>query len=195
MASKILRSLLNPVDRGARRLATVRGATQPAVLRPMASEIQNHSLEPRSLEVAVRHIHEDGLVVIEDVVPSEHLDLLNERMVQDARTLQARGKDGPFNYNEKNIQQDAPPVAQYFSPSVFISTSSQTRCVKVGTLMLPIRSDRDAGNNRCARSSSEVDILLCQLRDACPPWCKRPKATRSLRRRLYASQPPICPRG
>ncbi|KAM0326315.1 hypothetical protein ACHAQA_006915 [Verticillium albo-atrum] len=40
-------------------------------------------------------------------------------MVDDARVLQARGEDGPFNYNQGNLQQDAPPVAEFFFPSIF----------------------------------------------------------------------------
>ncbi|GAW25377.1 putative phytanoyl- dioxygenase [Rosellinia necatrix] len=40
-------------------------------------------------------------------------------MIEDAAVLQARGKDGPFNYNTGNIQQDAPPYAEYFHPSIF----------------------------------------------------------------------------
>jgi hypothetical protein len=71
--------------------------------------------------MAVRGVHLDGLVVVEDVIPHEHLDHLNIRMVEDARILQARGEDGPFNYNVGNIQQDAPPYAEYFHPSVFTS--------------------------------------------------------------------------
>ncbi|KAJ9632027.1 hypothetical protein H2203_000428 [Taxawa tesnikishii (nom. ined.)] len=42
-------------------------------------------------------------------------------MVSDARTLQAKGKDGPFNYNIGNLQQDAPPVLSYFHPSIFMN--------------------------------------------------------------------------
>ncbi|KAK5119201.1 hypothetical protein LTR85_007815 [Meristemomyces frigidus] len=42
-------------------------------------------------------------------------------MVQDARTLQARGKDMPFNYNVGNIQQDPPPVKEHFHESIFLN--------------------------------------------------------------------------
>ena len=38
-----------------------------------------------------------------------------------SRTLQARGKDMPFNYNVGNIQQDAPPVKSFFHNSVFLN--------------------------------------------------------------------------
>ncbi|KAI1428778.1 hypothetical protein F5Y12DRAFT_729941 [Xylaria sp. FL1777] len=91
----------------------------PQVVRPSAEEVKNNRLSERNLEIAVRSVHLDGLVVVEDVVPHQHLDHLNRKMVQDARILQARGEDGPFNYNVGNIQQDAPPYAEYFYPSIF----------------------------------------------------------------------------
>lgn len=94
------------------------------IIVPSAKEVQNEALDARNLEKAVRHVHRDGLVVINDVVPHAHLDHLNNRMVQDARVLQPRGKDGPFNYNQGNLQQDAPPVAEFFQPSIFTSKLS-----------------------------------------------------------------------
>jgi hypothetical protein len=69
-------------------------------------------------------MHIDGLVVVEDVVPHHDIDLLNKKMIEDAQVLQARGDKGPFNYNKGNIQQDAPPVAEFFKPSIFTSMSS-----------------------------------------------------------------------
>ncbi|KAJ3494803.1 hypothetical protein NLG97_g3838 [Lecanicillium saksenae] len=75
----------------------------------------------KATRASLRHVHRDGIVVIEDVVPYDALDSLNSKMVEDARTLQARGEDGPFNYNLGNLQQNAPPVAKYFSPSIFIN--------------------------------------------------------------------------
>lgn len=98
-------------------------STSPFVIKPSKQEIKDQTLGPRNLEAAVRHVHQDGLVVVEDVVPHDHIDFLNEKMVQDARILQARGEDGPFNYNQGNLQLDAPPVAEYFWPSIFTSMS------------------------------------------------------------------------
>lgn len=98
-------------------------STSPFVVQPSSQEIEEQVLGPRNLELAVRHVHRDGLVVVADVVPHDHLDFLNEKMVQDARALQARGKDGPFNYNQGNLQLDAPPVAEYFQPAIFTSQS------------------------------------------------------------------------
>jgi hypothetical protein len=77
-------------------------STYPLAIKPNHDEISNGRLGSRNLEKAVRSLHEDGLVVIEDAIPHEDLDRLNERMVQDALQLQARGKDTPFNYNVGN---------------------------------------------------------------------------------------------
>lgn len=100
----------------------------PYAIKPSQVEIGQRSLDSRSLELAIRHLHHDGLVVIEDVVPHEGIEKLNNKMVEDALTLQARGKDGPFNYNQGNLQQDAPPLKEHFSPSIFASRSVISRC-------------------------------------------------------------------
>lgn len=93
----------------------------PHVIKPSLTEQKEQKLNARNLEQAVRHVHRDGLVVVEDVVPLEDLNHLNTKMVQDARLLQGRGENGPFNYNLGNIQQDAPPVSEFFSTSIFTS--------------------------------------------------------------------------
>lgn len=100
--------------------------TRPFVVHPSEAEVRNKALAPRSLELAVRGLHADGLVVVEDVVPHDDLDTLNEKMVKDARYLQSLGEKGPFNYNQGNLQQDPPPVAEYFYKSIFTSRSSFT---------------------------------------------------------------------
>lgn len=93
----------------------------PLTIKPSTQELAAGRLGERNLEKAVRSLHEDGLVVVSDVIPHEHLDHLNARMTRDARTLQARGKDGPFNYNVGNIQQDPPPLKAYFEKSIFLN--------------------------------------------------------------------------
>lgn len=95
--------------------------SQPFIVGPSEAELHKKLLAPRNLELAVRHLHADGLVVVEDVVPHEDLDALSEKMVKDARYLQSLGDKGPFNYNQGNLQQDPPPVAEHFYKSIFIS--------------------------------------------------------------------------
>lgn len=102
-----------------RGLASRTRQPQPFIIRPSEDELRNRSLAPRNLELAVRHLHADGLVVVEDVVSHKDLDALNKKMVKDARYLQSLGDKGPFNYNQGNLQQDPPPVAEYFYKSIF----------------------------------------------------------------------------
>ncbi|KAK4574117.1 hypothetical protein LTR86_001878 [Recurvomyces mirabilis] len=96
-------------------------STLPLTIKPSIIELSAGRLGERNLEKAIRSLHEDGLVVVSNVIPCAHLDQLNARMVSDARTLQARGKDMPFNYNVGNIQQDPPPVKECFEPSIFLN--------------------------------------------------------------------------
>jgi hypothetical protein len=98
--------------------------SEPIVIKPSKSEITSGKLESRNLEIAVRQIHLDGLVVVGDIVPHEDIDHLNEKMIRDARTLQGMKEKGPFNYNQGNLQQDAPPIAEYFKTSIFASASN-----------------------------------------------------------------------
>lgn len=107
-----------------RRMSTTvpsRLSSYPISIRPSRLEIQNAHLSPQNLEIAIRSLHQDGLVVVEDVIPHDFLDHLNEKMVQDAYTLQARKADSPYNYIPGNIQQDAPPVKKYFASRIFMS--------------------------------------------------------------------------
>lgn len=135
-----------PLIKGVRFFASL-SPTQPGVVKPSSAEIKKHQLDARNLEKAVQHVHQDGLVVIEDVIPHEHLDFLNKKMVEDAHTLQARGDKGPFNYNKGNIQQDAPPVAKFFSPSIFISKSCLSR-------------DGNEITNMCVKTQSQRRLHL-----------------------------------
>jgi hypothetical protein len=101
-------------------------SSYPTSIRPSKSEIKSVRLSPQNLEIAIRSLYQDGLVVIEDVIPHDVLDRLNEKMVQDAYTLQARKADSPYNYNPGNIQQDAPPVKKYFDLRIFMSELAQS---------------------------------------------------------------------
>ena len=62
-----------------------------------------------------------GLVVIENAIEHSVIDKLNEKMVEDAKYLRSLGEKGPFNYNQGNLQQDAPPVGEHLDSSIFLS--------------------------------------------------------------------------
>ncbi|KAL2871726.1 phytanoyl-CoA dioxygenase family protein [Aspergillus lucknowensis] len=95
--------------------------SHPISIRPSNGEIRNARLSPQNLEVAMRSLHRDGLVVVENVVSHGCLDRLNEKMIEDAYSLQAKKGNSPYNYNRGNIQQDAPPVMKHFEPSIFLN--------------------------------------------------------------------------
>ncbi|KAI1629961.1 putative phytanoyl-CoA dioxygenase [Exophiala viscosa] len=104
-------------------MATTTGVTSraPAVVRASEAEVGAGRFFERNLEVAVRHVLKDGVVVIQDAINHQVLDKLNEKMKADAITLSKSGDGTPFNYNRGNLQQDAPPVRKFFDPSIFLN--------------------------------------------------------------------------
>lgn len=115
------------VASGMRGLATLAPAFRPSkpsvhTIKASPEEVRQGRLTEQHLELAVRHTLEDGLVVVENAIDHAVLDYLNEKMIEDAIVLRSRGKDSPFNYNQGNLQQDAPPVRKFFNPSIFLST-------------------------------------------------------------------------
>ncbi|KAB2109442.1 hypothetical protein AG0111_0g242 [Alternaria gaisen] len=101
-------------------LPTPHLSSTPISIVPSASEVKAGRLNQRNLEIAIRALSRDGLVVLEDMVDHAVLDRLNKKMVQDALELQAR-KDSPFNYNKGNIQQDPPMTNEWFSDEIYIN--------------------------------------------------------------------------
>ncbi|KAH7088834.1 hypothetical protein FB567DRAFT_318902 [Paraphoma chrysanthemicola] len=93
-------------------------SSTPISIVPSASELGNGALDQRNLEIAIRALSRDGLVVIENMVDHDTLDHLNAKMVKDAYELQSR-KDSPFNYNRGNIQQDPPMTKEWFSETIY----------------------------------------------------------------------------
>jgi ectoine hydroxylase-related dioxygenase (phytanoyl-CoA dioxygenase family) len=99
-------------------------SNQVPSIKVSADEVKSGRLTERHLEQAVRALVFEGLVVVENAVEHSVLDKLNEKMVKDATYLRSLGEKGPFNYNQGNLQQDAPPVREHFDPSIFLSKSS-----------------------------------------------------------------------
>ncbi|KAK6845668.1 hypothetical protein PG995_015778 [Apiospora arundinis] len=170
-------SVFGMVHRRAINLGSARRgvSSMPVQVEPTRAEIARGALDARNLEKAVRALHLNGLVVVKDVVPHHAIDLLNEKMVQDALVLQARGEDGPFNYNQGNLQLDPPPIAKYFIPSIFTSK--------------PHRHPNYLGY---PRPPSPMDLLLRQCRDAGSAGrAAAGKTARALGRRLRAPAAPV----
>jgi ectoine hydroxylase-related dioxygenase (phytanoyl-CoA dioxygenase family) len=84
------------------------------------SEIESRTMTPEHREAAVQALREDGLVVLKDVVETEHLDMLLDRMREDLDALRQR-KDAPYNWNTGNIQQDPPPFPPYLFRDILVN--------------------------------------------------------------------------
>lgn len=183
MTSALFTRVLTPTLRkGARSFASVASQIQPAVIRPSPLEVEKGSLDARNLEKAVRHMHQDGLVVVEDLVPHDQLDILNEKMIEDAKALQALGDKGPFNYNQGNLQQDAPPVAKYFFPSIFTSSSPLLASRVTWKSTDYRRPNCYSSCIVCSRTSTEMDLLLRKLSNAGSTWSQSSTTASALRR-------------
>jgi hypothetical protein len=102
---------------------SARLSSTPISVIPSDRERQDGLLGQRNLEIAVRAIARDGLVVLENMVDDVTLDSLNEKMVEDAYKLQA-SKNSPYNYNKGNIQQDPPMTKTFFSEKIYTSKFS-----------------------------------------------------------------------
>lgn len=95
--------------------------SNPISIIPSPYEVSNGHLASPNLEIAIRALARDGLIVLENMIPHSTLDRLNTKMVRDAYHLQSR-KDSPFNYNKGNIQQDPPMTAEWFNDAIYTST-------------------------------------------------------------------------
>lgn len=170
----------------------------PISIKPSASEIQNGSLSQKNLEIAIRALAQDGLVLLEDLIPHSTLDKLNKKMVQDAYTLQSR-KDSPFNYHKGNIQQDPPLTKEYFSADIFTSTFTPhtlpiTSQVFTHSLTHTPRPNRNPPHLHRPRPPPLPALHLRQHR--LPPFAHRPSSlpTNPQRRRLRPPPHPLRPR-
>jgi hypothetical protein len=84
------------------------------------SDRESGGLAPQRLQTALSALRTDGVVVLADVVDLDHIDALNERMVNDLALLRAR-PDAPYNWTAGNIQQDPPPLVPYLFEDVLLN--------------------------------------------------------------------------
>lgn len=83
-------------------------------------EAAGGQMRPEHVEAAVEAVENDGFVVLNAVVDTEHLDILLARMLEDLPALVAR-EDAPFNWNSGNVQQDPPPFPPYLFEDVLLN--------------------------------------------------------------------------
>jgi hypothetical protein len=143
-------------------------STSPLTIKPSRDEVSIGRLTSRNLEKAVRSLHEDGLVVIEDAIPHEDLDRLNTKMVKDALHLQSRGKDMPFNYNVGNsmsFSHPQPTSAKAILTNVLSPARPSADEGILPAVNLP-QPSRHPDHKHPPWSKSKMDLLLRQLSDA-----------------------------
>lgn len=143
---------------------SARLSSTPISVIPSDAELKDGLLNQRNLEIAVRAIARDGLVVIEDMVDDTTLDSLNVKMVEDAYKLQA-SKNSPYNYNKGNIQQDPPMTKKWFSEKIYTSQlrslqqCSSSRLLSMHKLTIQIPSLRKSPR-LCLDPSPHCDSSL-----------------------------------
>jgi len=93
----------------------------PVKVNVSKEELASGKLSQRNLELAIRALHHDGLVLLDNVCNHAGLDLLNEKMVEDAMKLKTMGDKGPYNFVRGNLQQNPPPTAEYFKEDIFLN--------------------------------------------------------------------------
>jgi ectoine hydroxylase-related dioxygenase (phytanoyl-CoA dioxygenase family) len=93
----------------------------PTYIKPSSEELALGKLTAQNLEAAIRALHLDGLVIIEDVYKHEDLDMINKVMVKDALKMAELGDEGPKNFHRGNLSITPPPQRQYFTRNLFLN--------------------------------------------------------------------------
>ncbi len=97
-----------------------------------AREQKTRRLSAQRLEQAVDAFRRDGYVVIENAVPHEPLDLLRQKMDEDAHLMIAREMWKGDGRQQGHLQQAPPP----FAPFVFPDIVANPFAIQVNTALL-----------------------------------------------------------
>lgn len=80
-------------------------------------------LDSPDLPKAIQALRDEGIVVLENAVDTEHIGTLRDRWLADIPLLMAR-PDKPFNWNPGNMQQDPPPFAPYLFRDLLVNDAA-----------------------------------------------------------------------
>ena len=107
----------------------------------------------RHLKQAVEAFRRDGFVVIENAVAHEPLDILREKMDEDAQLMIDRRKWGGAGHLRGHLQQAPPP----FTPFVFGEIVANPFAIQVNTALLGkgIFNELYTGNTNCPGSRKQ----------------------------------------
>lgn len=97
---------------------TLQKCESPAVIQITSLEISNKQLSPVSLSKAVEAINKDGYVVLENAVSCECIDILRKKMLEDSKSLLAKGKWDAVGKVKGHLKQAPPPYEPYVFPEI-----------------------------------------------------------------------------
>jgi hypothetical protein len=95
-------------------------ATELTELEITPDETESGEISAGHLSAAVEALKIDGIVILKNAVDLTHIEALRERMLEDLKTILARG-DCPYNFTESNVQQDPPPFPPYLFKDVLLN--------------------------------------------------------------------------
>ena len=82
-------------------------------------ELTKRELSASHLKKAIDAIREEGYIILGNIVPHNHLDLLNEKMTQDSHTIVSSNSDRwEGRRTTGHLQQGAPPFTPYIFPEI-----------------------------------------------------------------------------
>jgi Phytanoyl-CoA dioxygenase (PhyH) len=117
------------------------------------AELTKGEISPDTLAQAVRAIHTDGYVILENAVPSYILDTLHEKMDEDTKKLLLKPKWDAVGAAKGHLKQAPPP----FAPYVFCEIVSNLFSLQVTKQILgeDIRNSFYSGNCNCPGSKPQ----------------------------------------
>lgn len=123
------------------------------VITVKPKELVSGKLSESHLKQAIDAIHVDGCVVIEDIINTEHLDILKERMDADSRKLIKAEKWGGAGMLKGHLQQGPPP----FVPYIFKDIVANPIVVQVSIELLGpgVYNNFYNGNTNCPGSGTQ----------------------------------------
>jgi len=93
----------------------------PVEVAPSPEEKAAGRFNDANVKLFLSGMHRDGVVILKDVIDPEHLDVINEFMVEDTRRELGKG-DVYKNFGAENLQQGPPLTpAKYFFDDVYLN--------------------------------------------------------------------------
>ncbi len=89
-------------------------------LYPSENERKRNSFDAKNLKLALQALRKDGFVILHEVISTNHIESLRERMLADVDSILTLD-DVPFQFNDGHLQQDPPPFPPYLFRDVLLN--------------------------------------------------------------------------